>query len=305
MLNPIHRRLFIGGCSRSGTTFLQRLLAGHSRIHTFPETGVFLRALGMRGWVLPWTRLGLTLGKERKALIRLRDHAGPSPTGGPPLPLLPPRRVALQSSVDDIVCFLDGLTRRIGKDIWVEKTPRHVLHATRIRRLVPCSLFIHVVRSGPDVVASIVDRARKFPERFPGQEDPSYAVRQWNRSMRATEVAMREPGHIVVGYELLASRPEETLRGLCRRIRIDFERGMLEAPADGSFILREEGWKTPVSGPIRPAPSKFHDLFDEGTRTRINEGLDRRFYEVVEEHLRNARDKVWSSDDSTRGRTKG
>ena len=80
---------------------------------------------------------------------------------------------------------------------------------------------------------------------------------------------------------------------------------MLEAPADGSFILREEGWKTPVSGPIRPAPSKFHDLFDEGTRTRINEGLDRRFYEIVEEHLRNARDKVWSSDDSTRGRTKG
>ncbi|MGW8266933.1 MAG: sulfotransferase family protein [Longimicrobiales bacterium] len=297
MLNPIHRRLFIGGCSRSGTTFLQRLLAGHSRIHTFPETGVFLKALGMRGRVLPWTWLGLTLGKERKALARLRDHADLDPAHGPPLP---PRRVLLQSSADDIVCFLDGLTRRMGKDVWVEKTPRHVLHAARIRRLVPKSLFIHVVRAGPDVVASIVDRARKFPDRFPRQGDPAYGMRQWNRSMRATEIAMGEPGHIVVGYELLASRPEETLRGLCRRIGIGFEGGMLEAAADGSFILEEEGWKAPLSGPIRPAPSKFPALFDEGTRRRINEGLDQRFHEVVEERLRNARDKVWSSDDSPR-----
>lgn len=296
MLNPIHRRFFIGGCSRSGTTFLQRLLAGHPRIHTFPETGVFLRALGMRGQVLPWTRVGLTLGKERKALARLRDHAGVE-QALPPLPPLPPRRFLLQSSADDILCFLDRLTLRAGKDVWVEKTPRHVLHATRIRRLVPSSLFVHVVRNGPDVVASIVDRARKFTGRFPGQENPAYGVRQWNRSMRATEVAMGEPGHVVVQYEILASQPEETLRGLCRHLGIHFEEGMLAPPAGGGFVLEDEGWKAPLSGPIQPAPSKFQDLFDEGTRRRINEGLDRRFYEEVGARLRNARDKVWSSDD--------
>jgi hypothetical protein len=296
VLNPIHRRFFIGGCSRSGTTFLQRLLAGHSRIHTFPETGVFLRALGMRGRVLPWTRLGLTLGKERKALARLLDHAGADPGAGPPLPPLPPRRILLQSSADDVVCFLDRLTLRAGKDVWLEKTPRHVLHASRIRRLVPSSLFVHMVRNGPDVVASIADRARKYPERFPGQGDPGYGVRQWNRSMRATEVAMGEPGHLIVKYEILASQPEETLRGLCHRLGLGFEEGMLAPPASGEFILKEESWKAPLSGPIGPAPSKFHDLFDGGTRERINEGLDRGFYEVVEERLRNARDKVWSSD---------
>lgn len=301
MLNPIHRRFFIGGCSRSGTTFLQRLLAGHSRIHTFPETGVFLRALGMRGQVLPWAHFGLTVGKERKALARLLEHAASDRGAGPSLP---PRRILLQSSADDIVCFLDGLTLRAGKDVWVEKTPRHVLHAARIRRLVPCSRFIHMIRNGQDVVASIVDRARRFPGRFEGQEDPAYGVRQWNRSIRATEAAMREPGHIVVRYETLASRPEETLRRLCRILGIDFEEGMLQAPADGSFILAEEGWKAPLSGPIRPAASKFQDLFDEGTRKEINERLDQGFLGMVEERLGRAPGEVWSSEEPSNGKTK-
>ena len=301
MLNPIHRRLFIGGCSRSGTTFLQRLLAGHSRVHTFPETGVFLRALGMRGTVLPWVHLGLTTGKERKALVRLLEHAAPDPGSGPPLP---PRRILLRSSADDIVCFLDVLTRAAGKDVWLEKTPRHILHAARIRRLVPQAIFIHVVRNGRDVVASIVDRARRFPNRFKGQDDPAYGIRQWNRSMRATEVAMKEPGHVIVRYEVLASEPEETLRGLCAHLGIGFEKGMLDAPTTGGFILEEERWKAPLSGPIRPAASKFQDLFDEDTRRRINEGLDTRFHGVLEERLGSAPGKVWSSDESIRRKPK-
>lgn len=295
MLKPIHRRVFIGGCSRSGTTFLQRLLAGHSRVHTFPETGVFLRALGMRGRVLPWTRLGLTLGKERKALVRLLRHAGAGAGSAPPLP---PRRLLLRSSARDIVSFLDGLTRRAGKDVWLEKTPRHVLHASRIGRLVPGAVFIHMVRDGRDVVASIVDRARRFPGRFRGQEDPAYGIRQWNRSMRATEAAMGKPGHLIALYEILASRPAETLGDLCHHLGIGFETGMLEAPATDGFVLKDEEWKDPLSGPIRPAASKYHDLFDEDTRRQIDRRLDQRFFGRVEERLGSTPGRIWVSEET-------
>lgn len=293
MQRPIHRRAFIGGCSRSGTTLLQRLLAGHSRVHTFPETGVFLRALGMRGRVLPWTRLGLTLGKERKSLVRLQERL--DPTEGP-LPSLPPRRAHLRSSAEDVVLFLDALTRRAGKDVWVEKTPRHVLHASRIRRLVPCSLFIHMVRDGRDVVASIVDRARKYPDRFPGQEDPAYGVRQWNRSLRATATAMKEPGHVVLRYEGLTARPEETLKALCRLLGISFEDRMTEEGGLGDFVLPDERWKAPREGPLRPAPSKFGEIFEEDEKKRINEGLALRTLESMDQHLQEAQGGVWASD---------
>ncbi len=296
---PIHRRILVGGCSRSGTTFLQRLLAGHSRIQTFPETGVFLRALGMRGRVLPWARLGLTIGKERKALVRLRGQMDLDLSTAPPLP---PRRVLLSSSVRDIVMFLDALAQGAGKDLWLEKTPRHVLHASRILRLVPGSVFLHILRDGRDVVASIVDRARKYPGQFPRQDDPAYGIRQWNRSVEATRRAMGESGHVVIRYETLAEHPEETLRALADHLGIEFEAGMLGPGTPEGFVLREEAWKKPLDGPIRPAPSKFDSLFDEATRTRINEGLKLGFLEYVSERLTSSSARIWVSGE-TDGRT--
>ena len=293
---PIRLRLFIGGCSRSGTTFLQRFLAGHSRVHTFPETGVFLRALGMRGRVLPWARIGLTLGKERKSLQRLLETVGGGEdVGGRNGPSVPPRRLFLKDSVRDIVAFLDALAQGKDRDVWVEKTPRHVLHATRIQTLVPSSRFLHMVRDGRDVVASIVDRARKFPDRFGRQADPAYGIAQWNRSMRATEAAMRRPGHHVIHYHALASRPRESLEALCASIGIDFEEEMLQEQDGSNFILQDEAWKKRLTGPIQPSASKFKNLFDERTRYRINEGLDQGFFREIEMRVQGNAGGIWSS----------
>jgi len=278
MESPNHpvRRILVVGCSRSGTTLLQSLLASHSWIHTFPETGVFLKAFGMRGTVLPWTHLGLTFGKERKALARLL----PSQTAAPGrLPVLPPRRFSLSKSLSDVTAFLDGLAEAHGKDVWVEKTPRHVFHARRIRRKVPGSLCIHMIRRGEDVVASIVDRARKHPDQFPRQADPAYGIRQWNLSMRATESSIQDPGHAVVFYEDLVTSVERTLKALCTIMGIDFEVGML-TPADRtSFTDPGEEWKSQVGGPVEKAASKFEKLFDEGDRNRITETLKTDLFE--------------------------
>lgn len=268
------------GCSRSGTTLLQGLLASHSRVHTFPETGVFLKAFGMRGRLLPWALLGFTLGKERNALAKLLSSQKGAPGALPPLP---PRRFLLARSLSDAVGFLDALAAAHGKDIWVEKTPRHVFHARRIRRAVPDSVCIHVVRGGEDVVASIVDRAQRYPGRFPRQGDPSYGIRQWNQSIRATSSALGEPGHVVVFYESLASAVEETLRSLCEILGLGFEAGML-TPADRStFVGEEEEWKATVHAPVKVAVSKFHRLFDEPTRSRITRGLDSAIFQELKE----------------------
>jgi hypothetical protein len=285
-------RILIGGCSRSGTTFLQGLLANHPKILTFPETGVFLKALGMRGRVLPWARLGLTLGKERKALRRLLRHLGRTLDE---VPSIPSRRLLLGPALRDVADFFDAVARGAGKEIWLEKTPRHVLHAARIRRMVPDSLFIHLIRDGRDVVASIVDRALRFPGKFPRQADPSYGIRQWNRSLRATQLAMREPGHVVVFYQSLSEHPEATLRALCDVIGIEFNERMLVRSPEREFVTREEGWKASPPGPIGPSPSKFAHLFDETTQAEIDLELETGFFETVEERLSGTPGKIWVS----------
>jgi len=292
------KRVFIGGCSRSGTTFLQELLANHSQVLTFPETGVFLKALGMRGRVLPWAFLGLTLGKERKALSRLVKEMELSKDALPPLP---PRRFLLRNSVRDVVEFLDRLAADRGKSMWLEKTPRHVLHASRIQGLVPGSVFIHMVRDGRDVVASIVDRAQRFPESFHRQEGPSYGIRQWNRSMRATEVAMKDEGHLVVLYEELAHHPRKTLQSLCRVLELEFQEGMLHRDNSREFVTEREGWKERPEGPIQPAESKFTRLFDEGTRHRIEEGLDMASFRKIRDRIRGAPGSIWVSGSGSSG----
>jgi len=41
-----HNMVFIVGCARSGTTWLQRLLASHPKMHTGQETGIFSTNIG-------------------------------------------------------------------------------------------------------------------------------------------------------------------------------------------------------------------------------------------------------------------
>jgi hypothetical protein len=141
----------------------------------------------------------------------------------------------------------------------------------------------------------MVDRARRFPEEFSRQAEPSYGIRQWNQSLRATEAAMREPGHLLVLYERLSAEPEVTLRALCSKLGIDFHPAMLERGGDRRHVTPGEGWKEARQGPIRPAISKFPSLFDEETQAGINKGLEAGFYEVAKERVAEAPGGVWVS----------
>jgi hypothetical protein len=183
----------------------------------------------------------------------------------------------------EVVGFLDQLAVAHGKSAWVEKTPRHVLHASRIARVVPSVHCVHMVRAGEDVVASIVDRARRFPDRFPRQEKPAYGIRQWNDSLAATHAVLEEAGHRVVFYDELVADSESTLRALCRSLGLEFEEEML-LPADRrAFTTPDELWKAGVDGSVRRRDSKFGRLFDEGTQRRIRDQLRTDLYEELKE----------------------
>jgi len=282
--SAVHRRLFVVGCSRSGTTLVQRLLAGHPGVHTFPESGLFLRTLGMRGRHLPWTWIGLTLGKERRALGRIVERAYRDLPGD--APALPRRQYRLRSSVLTGVATLDRIALASGCRSWLEKTPRHFLHARAIQRLVPRARVIHVIRDGRDVVASIADRARRHPDRFPRQHDPRYGIAEWNRAIAVHARCAGRPGHVFVFYEDLVAHPERELTRLAHECGLDFHPDMLKGADPSSFVRESETWKDAVAGPIRADRSKFRELFDARHRRRIERALHLRQYGALAESLR-------------------
>jgi len=84
--------------------------------------------------------------------------------------------------------FLPAVIEK-GAAVWCEKTPRNLLYADIISKILPKSKFIHVVRDGRDVLASIlhnkfwpIARSSKFPETLLHIGKPNFdnALTYWN-----------------------------------------------------------------------------------------------------------------------------
>jgi hypothetical protein len=161
--------------------------------------------------------------------------------------------------------------------------------------MLPWVLCIHVIRKGEDVVASSVDRARKYPERFSSQSDPEYGIRQWNRSIRATERAIMDPGHAIVAYGSLVADVEATMRALSEVAGMEFEPSMLSPARQKSFVEPHEEWKSSLDAPVVPAESKFHTLFEGPAQARISSRLDHAAFERLKQKAAQAPGGVFLS----------
>lgn len=197
----IHRRLFVVGCPGAGTALVRDLLAAQPGLHRFPRTHLFLRSFGMRGRRLPWAWMGITLGKERRCLEQLAERS----TGSEHAPALPPRSLLLRRSLDGLLATFDRLALASGCRNWLDTTPRHLLHARLIERMVPRARIVHVVRDGRDVVAAQCSHG--------GRRRPRAVVAEWNRALSRHTRCLDRPGHVFVLYEdLLADPVGETAR---------------------------------------------------------------------------------------------
>ena len=173
MNKPIHSRVFVVGCARSGTTLLQAMLASHSRVFSFPESHFFCRAVSKRRrhrW------LGFTDRQAAQAVLRELAVL----VGRPDLERMVPGRSPLFRSYSRaFVDIVDQAAAGQGKDVWVEKTPHHVDFLSMIPRYVPGARFVHILRDGRDVVASQIDAQRQDPGYW-GSWSIERLVRLWN-----------------------------------------------------------------------------------------------------------------------------
>lgn len=174
--------------------------------------------------------------------------------------------------------ILDRLTLDRGKSVWVEKSPEHIAYIDLIERYIRPVQFIHMVRSGADVVASIYDAAQKYPDTHWKKNWGTIdrCVDQWNEAVRLTRKHRHKPNHHVVTYERLVEDTPGVLAELCDFLRIPFEEAMLESytSAADQLVRNKRGWQAGVFQPIHNAnATKFFELFDEGQRRYILERL--------------------------------
>lgn len=180
----------------------------------------------------------------------------------------------LQDVVDVYTEMLDSIAYSRKAIFWVEKTPKHFRYIEHISKTVNNTRFIHMVRDGRDVVASIVDRARKYPEHFGHQRDPRYAVRLWNASIHKALHYHHDPAHMVVFYGSLVEEPETELARISSFLQIRYVRGMLKNQDTDHIVSSYETWKDSSASDIGLGVSKFRDTLSESEQRNVARSLD-------------------------------
>lgn len=273
LADSIQARLFILGCPRSGTTLLQSLLAANPQIQSFPESHFFCRLVD-EGSLR--TRFGIAMKQIRPRFKQYLEKELKRPDLGKYLPKL---GVFERQYTDAFTKILDKITLENGKSAWLEKTPEHLSYVDYIAKRIRGAKFIHIIRNGDDVVASLYDVAHQYTQYFHVWKDKldiDSCVQQWIRDVRKSYEYKHDPNHKIIKYEKLIEDSEATLQDIHNFIGIDYSETQLanRSQLHNQIALSQEPWKTSAFEPVRKNTSeKFMQIFNQEQRRRIIQQL--------------------------------
>ncbi|HTR40428.1 MAG TPA: sulfotransferase [Pseudomonadales bacterium] len=228
--------LFIVGCPRSGTTWLQRLLASHDLIKTGQESRIF-EYIGsqFRNWqqdinspVYGRGGMGLACYLNEEEFVSIQKKYL-SLLLGPMLQDLQPGQ------------------------IFLEKTPEHAQFVPEIVRLLPEAKIIHMVRDPRDVTASLLAASASWGNRWAPRR-ASQAIRLWWLNVNRVELAALHvaPGKFLeVRYEDLHRDPSSILADIARFLKLpwtDLEIATVVKANSAEELRMGKGTPIPIHG---------------------------------------------------------
>lgn len=221
--------VFVVGCPRSGTTFLQKLLESHPKLRSTPETHLFDKYLGqdIRSWK-----------DEIKAAATNAWFPGLSSYLG---------EDSFRSMIREYALNLIGphISELKSGELFIEKTPQHAEYLPEIMDLFPESKIVHILRDARDVVASILAASASWGPYFPGAAPK--AARMWVRyidAVRSSKDQLHNDQFYQLKYEDLVSSTKESMESLSGFLGIKWENGALEAAIrknDASSQIKKRG----------------------------------------------------------------
>ncbi len=190
------------------------------------------------------------------------------------LPAVHPRGLTLRFYLRAFARLLDAETQAAGQRVWLEKTPRHLYFIPTIERTLKDAKFIHVLRDGADVVASLHEVTQQHPEIWGGSRSVDTCIARWRKDVELSEDYRDRKNHLLMRYEDVSENPEALVQQMVEFIGLPFDRTMLDGHTRAAerVVTPGEVWKRSVSGRVeRRSGEKLHRLFSSGERAYILE----------------------------------
>lgn len=270
------QRVFVVGCPRSGTTIVQALLSRHPDVFSLHETYFFQALSGdmeyrwrdrdARPHQRWYHRAGLAHAAGRRRLRELEQKYA-----------VPTRRRAVPrrwgACARRFARLLDDAAAVRDCTHWVEKSPGHLLFIGEILRCIPDARFVHVLRNGLDVVASVVDADLRL-ENGDFRGGVAQWARRWNRAMALHRRYLGDPRHHFLCLEDLTASTAVEWQHLRTFMRLDPARPMLARPGSEVANAADEPWKAmAVTGVVRRVRGKSQALFGPQTLAWLRDNL--------------------------------
>lgn len=245
--------IFLVGAGRSGTTWLQMLLAQHPQIASAPETQLFSAYLS--GAELRWNR-ELEYQKKNKGRTGLR----------------------LLISEDEFYDFIQTFPEKIfdkickskpGAKFVLEKTPSHIKHAQFILSLFPEARFIHLIRDPRAVVASLRAAASSWGRHW-APRGVLAGAESWRDAVNEG-LAIREltSQYYELRYEALLADPETEVLELFNWLQLPADKTMCEEIVKNGDISRLRSGKGTALAPSTVPDQFFRKGLAESWRSEL------------------------------------
>ena len=220
--------VFIGGAGRSGTTLFRAMLGAHPGVHCGPELKLVPTICTLRE---QWQR-----------------------TMGPDLAAAGVGEEVLDNAVRAFVSQLLLGSSPAGMRV-AEKTPHNLLHMAMLGRLYPRARFVHILRDGRAVAASLV--RQRWVDPATGEpiwycKDLEGASRYWVEVVASVrQQAAQVPGrYMELRYEDLVQEPRSTMRQVLAFLGEPWSERVLRHQESDVVLSEREASSDAVKAPV-------------------------------------------------------
>jgi len=249
------------------------MLASHTEVVTFPETHFFSKTMPINS-ILRYLKLyGM---KDRNIIINyLSTHRFDNIH--PFQDISDFKKFTHRQWSLKLLTIIDKMASSLEErtSVWIEKTPRHLHYISSIASTDLEVKFLHILRNGVEVVASLHLATKNYPKEWGGIRSIDKCIKWWNNSIKASKKYKNAPNHHFVVYDDLIENPEKILLDICCFLSIDFESDMVNQfhKTAQRVTNHNEKWKSRNTKTTIQKSNKLYENFDSETIKYITDKI--------------------------------